>query len=152
MSDQPLTAGGLRGAIDLTALRNQPPAAAATPASARPAAAAGSSGQAGVAGRTGVVVEGTDTNFQEIANASVGVPMLLILWAAQIPESRDYLDTVVSVAGSFDGRFQVVSVDVEKNPTLLRAFQVQSVPVTMGLVQGQPVPMFAGVQPAEAVR
>jgi len=152
MSDQPLTAGGLRGAIDLTALRNQPPAAAATPASARPAAAAGSSGQAGVAGRTGVVVEGTDTNFQEIANASVGVPMLLILWAAQIPESRDYLDTVVAVAGSYDGRFQVVSVDVEQNPTLLRAFQVQSVPVTMGLIQGQPVPMFAGIQPEHALR
>jgi putative thioredoxin len=29
---------------------------------------------------------------------------------------------------------------------------VQSVPMTMGLVQGQPVPMFAGVQPAEALR
>jgi putative thioredoxin len=105
-----------------------------------------------VPGRTGAVVEGTDANFQEIANASVGVPMLLILWAAQIPESRDYLDTVVSVARTFDGRFQVVSVDVEKNPTLLRAFQVQSVPMTMGLIQGQPVPMFAGIQPESALR
>jgi putative thioredoxin len=45
-----------------------------------------------------------------------------------------------------------VSVDVEQNPTLLRAFQVQSVPVTMGLIQGQPVPMFAGAQPQEALR
>lgn len=149
MSDQPLTTGGLRGAVDLTALRNQPTAEApaARPAAAPPAQSAG-----GVAGRTGVVVDGTDTNFQEIANASVGVPMLLVLWAAQIPESRDYLDTVVSVARSFEGRFQVVSVDVEKNPTLLRAFQVQSVPVTMGLVQGQPVPMFAGIQPESALR
>jgi putative thioredoxin len=106
----------------------------------------------GVPGRSGAVVEGTDTNFQEIANASVGVPMLLVLWAAQIPESRDYLDTVVSVAGSYEGRFQVVSVNVEQNPTLLRAFQVQSVPVTMGLIQGQPVPMFAGIQPESALR
>jgi putative thioredoxin len=56
------------------------------------------------------------------------------------------------VARTFDGRFQVVSVDVEKNPTLLRAFQVQSVPVTMGLIQGQPVPMFAGIQPESALR
>jgi putative thioredoxin len=106
----------------------------------------------GVPGRSGAVVEGTDTNFQEIANASVGVPMLLVLWAAQIPESRDYLDTVVSVAGSYEGRFQVVSVNVEQNPTLLRAFQVQSVPVTIGLIQGQPVPMFAGIQPESALR
>jgi putative thioredoxin len=145
MSDQPLTTGGLRGAVDLTALRNQPPTGGPAPSAQPPA-------DAGVPGRTGVVVQGTDTNFQEIANASVGVPLLLVLWAAQIPESRDYLDTVVSVAGSYEGRFQVVSVDVEQNPTLLRAFQVQSVPVTMGMVQGQPVPMFAGIQPESALR
>jgi putative thioredoxin len=155
MSDQPLTAGGLRGAVDLTALRNQPPTGGPSP-SAPGASAPGASAQApssaGVAGRTGVVVEGSDTNFQEIANASVGVPLLLILWAAQIPESRDYLDTVVSVAGSYEGRFQVVSVDVEQNPTLLRAFQVQSVPMTMGMIQRQPVPMFAGIQPESALR
>ena len=153
MTDQPLSTGGLRGAVDLTALRNQPPAGgqAAKPGGGSAPAAAGPS-SAGVPGRTGTVVEGTDTNFQEIANASVGVPLVLILWAAQIPESRDYLDTVVAAAGSFDGRFQVVSVDVEKNPTLLRAFQVQSVPVTMGLIQGQPVPMFAGIQPESALR
>jgi putative thioredoxin len=156
MSEQPLTSGGLRGAVDLTALRSQPPTGApsASSGAAGAAVAAGAlpDSAGGVAGRTGVLVEGTDTNFQEIANASVGVPMLLVLWAAQVPESRDYLDTVVTVAGGYEGRFQLVSVNVEQNPTLLRAFQVQSVPVTIGLIQGQPVPMFAGIQPAEALR
>jgi putative thioredoxin len=164
MSDQPLTTGGLRGAIDLTALRSQPPSGAPSASAGGSAAGAAggagagapganaSSATAGVAGRTGVVVEGTDTNFQEIANASVGVPMLLVLWAVQVPESLDYLDTVVAVAGSYEGRFQVVSVNVEQNPTLLRAFQVQTVPVTIGLIQGQPVPMFAGIQPDTALR
>src|SRR5689334_16968669 len=155
MTDQPMTSGGLRGAVDLTALRNQPAAGGSPSGAARPAggpASAATGPSTGVPGRSGVVVEGTDATFQEIANASVGVPMLLVLWAAQIPESRDYLDTVVTVAGSYEGRFQVVSVDVEQNPTLLRAFQVQSVPVTMGMVQGQPVPMFAGIQPESALR
>jgi putative thioredoxin len=145
MTDQPLTTGGLRGAVDLTALRNQPTTGGPAPSAQPPA-------DAGVPGRSGVVVQGTDSNFQEIANASVGVPLLLILWAAQIPESRDYLDSVVSVAGTYEGRFQVVSIDVEQNPTLLRAFQVQSVPMTMGMIQGQPVPMFAGIQPESALR
>ena len=161
MSDQPLTTGGLRGAIDLTALRSQPPSGAPSASAGGPAGAGASAGAPGatassapdgVAGRTGAVVEGTDTNFQEIANASVGVPMVLVLWAAQIPESLDYLDSVVAVAGNYEGRFQVVSVNVEQNPTLLRAFQVQSVPVTIGLIQGQPVPMFAGIQPESALR
>lgn len=157
MTEQPFTAGGLRGAVDLTGLQG---AAAPRPPQGPPAGApggaapAGSPGAAptGVPGRSGLVVEGTDANFQEVANASVSVPLLLVLWASQVPESRTYLDTVIELAGAHGGRLQVVSVDVEQNPTLLRAFQVQSVPVTMGLVQGQPVPMFAGVQPAEAVR
>lgn len=157
MSEQPMSGGSLRGAIDLTGLGR---ANAARPAGAPAGAPAGGPATtpggglpgAGVVGRSGTVVEGTDANFQDIANASVGVPLLLVLWAAQVPESRDYLDTVVSVAAGYDGRTQVVSVDVEQNPTLLRAFQVQSVPMTMGLIQGQPVPMFAGLQPAETVR
>jgi putative thioredoxin len=156
MTDQPFTAAGLRGAVDLTGLQGQPTASPRTrPADAAGAATADAGAGAaatGVPGRSGLLVEGTDTNFTEVANASVGVPMLLVLWAAQVPESRDYLDTVVGLARGLEGRLQVVSVDVERNPALLRAFQVQSVPVTMGLIQGQPVPMFAGVQPAEAVR
>jgi putative thioredoxin len=151
MTDQPIS-GGLRGAVDLTGLQDH----TATASSGTPASPTGPRGGAaaaqGVPGRSGVVVEGTDANFTAIANASVSVPMLVVLWAAQVPESRTYLDTVVGVVGSLEGRLQVVSVDVEANPTLLRAFQVQSVPMTMGLVQGQPVPMFAGVQPAEALR
>jgi putative thioredoxin len=59
---------------------------------------------------------------------------------------------MASVAASYEGRFQVVSVDVDANPGLLQAFQVQSVPATLGLVAGQPVPLFAGALPAEKVR
>ncbi|WP_406831629.1 tetratricopeptide repeat protein [Pedococcus sp. KACC 23699] len=152
MTDQPFTAGGLRGAIDLTGLKGAAPSRAPQGAPAADADRAGGAAPAGVPGRSGLVVEGTDANFQEVANASVTIPLLLVLWAAQVPESRAYLDTVGELAAAHGGRLQVVSVDVEQNPTLMRAFQVQSVPMTMGLVQGQPVPMFAGVQPAEAVR
>jgi putative thioredoxin len=115
-------------------------------AGSRPAAAGA------VPGRSGLVVEGTDATFSEIVNASVSVPSVLVLWAAQLPESRDFLDTVVEVARGYDGRVQVVSIDVDANPGLLRAFQVQSVPVTMGLLQQQPVPLFAGIQPADQVK
>lgn len=154
MTDQP-NPGGVRGAVDLSGLQSAAtPAGSTAPTTSSAAAptAGGAPPAPGVPGRSGVVVEGTDANFQEIANASVSVPLLLVLWTARLPESRSYLDTVVSVASSYEGRFQVVSIDVEQNPTLLRAFQVQSVPVTMGMVQGQPVPMFAGVQPEQAVR
>ncbi len=150
MTDQPSTPG-LRGAVDLTGLAAAADRPAPSGASAASAASAPSAPGA-VPGRSGLVVEGTDATFSEVVNGSISVPSVVVLWASQIPESRDYLDTVIEVARTYDGRFQVVSIDVEQNPALLRAFQVQTVPVTLGLLQGQPVPLFAGIQPAEQLR
>jgi putative thioredoxin len=98
------------------------------------------------------MVEGTDANFTEVVNASIRVPSVVVLWSAALPQSADFLDVVTRVAAGLDGRLQVISVNVDANPALLRAFQVQSVPMTLGLVQGQPVPLFAGAQPQEQVR
>jgi putative thioredoxin len=153
MTEQPFNAQALRGAVDLSGLQSsgqnrQTPASGGTTGGAAPAGVPqGPSG-----GAAGLVVEGTDANFPEVVNASVTVPAVVVLWSGQLPESRSYLDTVTSLARSYEGRFQVVSIDVDDNPGLLRAFQVQSVPVTLGLVQGQPVPLFAGIQEPEQIR
>ena len=151
MTDQPFHASALRGAVDLSGLQGTPGAPAAggaAPAGGNPGAA----GRASAGASPGLVVQGTDANFSEVINASVNVPAVLVLWSARLPESASYLDTVVALAASYGGRFQVVSVDVDANPGLLRAFQIQSVPVTIGLVQGQPVPLFAGIQDEQEIR
>ena len=160
MTEQPFNASALRGAVDLSGLQGQrggagrASSAGAQGAPAAAGAGAGSPGAAGGAGAGGsnLVVQGTDANFSEVLNASVSVPAVLVLWSSRLPESASYLDTVVALAQSYGGRFQVVSVDVDANPGLLRAFQIQSVPVTIGLVQGQPVPLFAGIQPEQEIR
>jgi len=134
MTQQPISAAFLRGAVDLSSL-------------GRPAAAPTAAGAADP-----VVTDGTDTNFNDIVSASMSVPSVVVLWSQGLPASGEFVDVVVDVARSYEGRFQVVSVDVDTIPGLLQAFQVQSVPVTLGLIQGQPVPLFAGVQSAEHVR
>ena len=98
------------------------------------------------------MIEGTDSGFQAIVTGTQSVPAVVVLWSQRLPASADFVEVVASVAASFEGRFQLVSVDVDANPGLLQAFQVQSVPVTLGLVAGQPVPLFAGAQSAEQVR
>jgi putative thioredoxin len=151
MTDQPFHASALRGAVDLSGLQGTPGvpgAGGAAPAGGNP----GGAGRASAGASPGLVVQGTDANFSEVINASVNVPAVLVLWSARLPESASYLDTVVALAASYGGRFQVVSVDVDANPGLLRAFQIQSVPVTIGLVQGQPVPLFAGIQDEQEIR
>jgi putative thioredoxin len=106
----------------------------------------------GAAKGTGLVIEGTDGGFQAIVTGTQTVPAVVVLWSQRLPASADFVEVVASVAASYEGRFQLVSVDVDTNPGLLQAFQVQSVPVTLGLVAGQPVPLFAGASPAEQVR
>jgi len=133
MTSHPISAAALRGAVDLSTL-SQP-----TPAT-------------GAAAGDGLVIEGTDGGFQAIVTGTEKVPAVVVLWSQRLPASADFVQVVASVAASYERRFQVVSVDVDVNPGLLQAFQVQSVPMTLGLVAGQPVPLFVGAQSAEQVR
>lgn len=135
---QPAVPGSAtRGAVDLTGLSTAPAASAS-------GAAPGGSDQ--------VHVKVTDENFTEILNRTVRVPAVMVVVLSRLPESVVYLGEVVEVAKTMQGRLQVVSVDVDTNPGILRALQVQSVPVTVGLIQAQVVPMFAGVAPKDQVR
>jgi putative thioredoxin len=133
MTSHPISAAALRGAVDLSTLSQPNPATGPTDGK-------------------GLVIEGTDGGFQAIVTGSQSIPAVVVLWSQRSPASADFVEVVASVASSYEGRFQVVSIDVDANPGLLQAFQVQSVPVTLGLVAGQPVPLFAGAQSAEQVR
>jgi putative thioredoxin len=132
MTSRPISAAALRGAVDLSTLNQPPPA---TPP----------------AGGDGLVVEGTDADFQAILSGTQSVPAVVVLWSQRLPASADYVEVVASVATAYEGRFRLVSVVVDANPGLLKALQVQSVPVTLGLLAGQPVPLFAGAESAEHV-
>ena len=134
MTSRPFNTAALRGAVDLSTLSQPTPAAGAA------------------AGGEGLVIEGTDSGFQAIVTGTEKVPAVVVLWSRRLPNSADFVEVLASVAASYEGRFQVVSVDVDANPGLLQAFQVQSVPMTLGLVAGQPVPLFVGAQTAEQVR
>ncbi len=133
MTSHPTSSASFRGAVDLSTLSQSTPAA-------------------GPAADNGLVIEGTDGGFQAIVTGTQKVPAVVVLWSQRMPASADFVQVVASVAASYEGRFQVVSIDVDVNPGLLQAFQVQSVPMTLGLVAGQPVPLFVGAQSEEQVR
>src|SRR3954471_3126303 len=136
MSHPPFTAAALRGAVDLSSLKR--PAQPARPASA---------GASTSADAAGLVIEGTDASIRDVIAASDRHPVVMVLWSPRLQESADFVTTMGSVARRYAGRFQLVTVDVDANPTILQAFQVQAVPVSFAFVQSQPVPLFEGVQP-----
>lgn len=135
----------LRGAVDLSSLRNrpQPPAPGTAPAPADAPAAAGA---------VGLVRDATDETFGEILELSRTVPVVIDLWAEWCGPCKQLSPILESVIGELAGRLVLVKVDVDANPQLAQAFRAQSIPMVVALVAGQPVPLFTGAVPEQQVR
>lgn len=150
MTQQPFPPSALRGAVDLSALRRPAPGARPGAGASAPGGAPAGGGADGAApgaaagSGAGLVVEGSDATFQDIVNASLRYPVVVVLWSSRLAETQDFVQVMAGLAASNGGRFQLVSVDVDANPGLLRALQVQQVPMTVALLQGRPVPLFVG--------
>lgn len=108
-----------------------------------------------------MVVQATDESFATVVNGSTLVPAVLVLYTDQVPESAQFVQTLADEAVVQEGRFRVVAVEIAGSPGIVQALspvlqeafgQVSALPVVVGLLQGQPVPFFLGVQPIEQVR
>lgn len=166
MTQQPFNTAALRGAVDLSAFRRpaqggQQPAQGAGPGApgGQAAAAPGAAGAAGA--DDGTVVVATDQTFNQIVTDTLKVPAVLVLWAEQMPDSGTYVDTLASLARSYEGRFRVISVEMNANPGVVQALapllqqafgQLSQLPAVVGLLSGQPAPFFLGPQPEDQVR
>ncbi len=111
-----------------------------------------SAGAPGGATHGELVISVTDATFQDVASASLRVPVVVVLWSSRLAQTASFVGVMADVARDSGGRFQVASVDVDTSPGLLRAFQIQSVPATVGLIQGQPVPLFVGALPPHEIQ
>lgn len=140
MSASPFSAAALRGAVDLSALKNRPtPAGSGPGASGTPPSGAAE------------VVEVTDATFQQAVATTTSVAAVLVLYSRSIPESAQFIDVVVAAARRTGGRLRVMTADIETELNIRQAFQVQSVPTLFGLVQARPVALFGGVYPEDEV-
>lgn len=148
MTQQPFTPAALRGAVDLSSLKRP---ATAPGAPGGPATPGGGLGQGEAGAGDGLVVQATDATIRDVLAASARHPVVMVVWSPRLQESADFVTTVETVARRYAGRFQLVTVDADANPTILQAFQVRAVPVSFAFLQGQPVPLFEGVQPESQV-
>jgi len=132
----------LRGAVDLSSLRNRPAAPAAAPeASGAPGGSVAS-----------LVMDVTDETFGEVLELSRTVPVVVDLWAEWCGPCKQLSPILEKVVGELDGRVVLAKVDVDANPQLSQAFRAQSIPMVVALVGGQPVPLFTGAVPEQQVR
>jgi putative thioredoxin len=133
----------LHGAVDLgarqAAAQRQQQAAARTE---------GTSNQG-----NGYVFDVAEASFEtDVLERSRTVPVVMDLWAEWCGPCKQLSPVLEKLAAEAGGAWVLAKVDVDANPQLSAALQVQSIPMVVGVVGGQLVPGFLGALPEGQVR
>ena len=136
----PALTAAMAGAVDLAAVKARSEAAAR--AAEAPAPEAGS-----------YVVDVTEATFQsEVLDRSFQVPVLIDLWATWCEPCKQLSPVLERLANAAGGSWILAKIDVDANPRISQALQVQSIPSVFAVIGGQLVPGFQGALPEAQVR
>jgi putative thioredoxin len=99
------------------------------------------------------VTDVTDATFATaVVERSRQVPVVVDLWASWCGPCKTLGPILEKVVGETNGAVELVKVDVDANPRVAQAFQVQSIPAVFALVDGRVVDSFVGALPEREVR
>jgi putative thioredoxin len=132
----------LYGAVDLGARQ-------AAAQRRQQAAQSDSSGASG----NGHVIEVTEETFNtDVVERSRTTPVIMDLWAEWCGPCKQLGPVLEKLAIEADGQWILAKVDVDANPQLSAALQVQSIPMVVAVIGGKLVDAFLGAMPEAQVR
>jgi putative thioredoxin len=135
----------LRGAVDLGAV------AAAKEAQVRAEQVQATKEVSPIADK--VIIDVTTETFEDlIIKQSATVPVVIDLWATWCGPCKQLSPVLEQLALEYNGKFVLAKIDVDAQPQISQAFQVQSIPTVFVAIGGQVAPLFQGAQPLPQVK
>jgi putative thioredoxin len=102
---------------------------------------------------SGAVIEVTEETFNsQVVERSRTTPVIIDLWAEWCEPCKQLSPVLEKLAGEAAGQWVLAKVDVDANPRLAQALQVQSIPMVVAVIGGQLVDGFLGALPEAQVK
>jgi len=99
------------------------------------------------------LIETTDDTFEaDVLERSTEVPVVVDLWASWCGPCRTLGPIIERVIDETAGAVELVKVDIDANPRVAQAFNVQSIPAVYAIKDRRVVDSFVGALPEVAVR
>ncbi|MGD0245303.1 MAG: tetratricopeptide repeat protein [Streptosporangiaceae bacterium] len=101
----------------------------------------------------GVVIDVSEETFNtDVVERSRTTPVIMDLWAEWCGPCKQLSPVLEKLAVEAGGQWILAKVDVDANPQLSAALQVQSIPMVVAVLGGQLVDGFLGAMPEAQVR
>lgn len=100
-----------------------------------------------------MAIDVTDATFQvEVLERSKSVPVIVDLWAPWCEPCKTLGPILEKHCDATNGKVVLAKVNVDENPSISMAFQVQSIPAVFIMKDGAVMDHFVGVRPDHAIK